>query len=177
MRGLEVDVGHVPWSLPGPETPTASVLIVDDHPANLLAVESILAPLNLRLVMVPSGEDALRQLLRDQFALILLDVQMAGLDGLQTAALIKQNETTRHTPIIFLTAYTPNSEQIFKGYKEGAVDYLLKPFDPAALRAKVSVFVDLYLQSQLIKRQAAELVQSARRFEACRGRSCGNTSA
>jgi signal transduction histidine kinase len=143
----------------------ASVLVVDDHPPNLLAVEAILEPLGHRLVMVTSGQEALRCLLREDFALILLDVQMAGMDGLETATLIKGPERTRHIPIMFLTAFNRDTEHIFKGYRHGAVDYLLKPIEPELLRAKVTVFVDLYLQSQQIKRQAAQIVEDAARFE------------
>jgi signal transduction histidine kinase len=143
----------------------ASVLVVDDHPPNLIAVGAILEPLGHRLVMVSSGEDALRHLLRESFALILLDVQMAGMDGLETATLIKGREQTRNIPIMFLTAVNRDAEHIFKGYRQGAVDYLLKPIEPELLRAKVTVFVDLYLQGEQIKRQAAQLVENANLYE------------
>ena len=139
----------------------ASVLVVDDHPPNLLAVQAILEPLGHRLVMVSSGDEALRRLLHEEFALILLDVQMAGLDGLETAALIRGTERTEHIPIMFLTAVNRDAEHIFKGYQQGAVDYLLKPIDPEILRAKVKVFIDLYIQGEKIKRQAAQLVEGA----------------
>lgn len=144
----------------------ASVLVVDDHPANLLAVEAILEPLGLRLVTALSGDDALRHLLREDFALILLDVQMAEMDGLETATLIRGSERTRHVPIMFLTAVNRDAEHIFEGYQRGAVDYLLKPIEPEILRSKVSVFVDLYLRGERIKRQAALLVENARLYEA-----------
>jgi signal transduction histidine kinase len=143
----------------------ASVLIVDDHPPNLIAVEAILAPLGHRLVMATSGEEALRHLLREDFALILLDVHMAGMDGLETAALIKGPERTRDIPIMFLTAIDRDAEHIFKGYEQGAVDYLLKPIEPKLLRAKVNVFVDLYLRGEQIKRQAAQLIENANLYE------------
>src|SRR5207248_2424185 len=122
----------------------ARILMVDDHPPNLLALDAILSPLGEELVGVTSGEDALRQLLDGEFALILMDVQMPGMDGIETAAVIKQRERNRSTPIIFLTAIAKDPSFIFKGYSQGAVDYLLKPFDPEILRTKVSVFVDLW---------------------------------
>ena len=143
----------------------ASVLVVDDHAPNLLAVEAILEPLDVRLVMATSGDEALRHLLREDFAVILLDVQMADLDGFQTAELIKESQRTRHIPIMFLTAVNRDAEHIFKGYQRGAVDYLLKPFAPEVLRSKVAVFVDLYVRGEKIKRQAQLLVESTALYE------------
>jgi PAS domain S-box-containing protein len=148
----------------------ARILMVDDHQPNLLALEAILAPLGAEAVGVISGEDALRELLDGEFALILMDVQMPGMDGIETAALIRQREKNRSTPIIFLTAIAKDPSHIFKGYSQGAVDYLLKPFDPEILRTKVSVFVDLWRKGELIKRQAAmlraqELIEVERRSE------------
>jgi PAS domain S-box-containing protein len=122
----------------------ASVLLVDDQPENLLALEAVLKPLGLRTVRANSGEEALRKLLQDDFAVILLDVQMPGMDGFETAELIKTRERTQHIPIIFLTAIDKERQQVFRGYSVGAVDYLFKPFDPDVLRSKVGVFVDLY---------------------------------
>ena len=133
------------------------VLMVDDHPPNLIALEAILAPLGQELVLATSGEDALRKLLDGDFAVILMDVQMPGMDGMQAAKLIKDRPRNRHIPIIFLTAISKDPANIFRGYQEGAVDYLLKPFDPEILRAKVSVFVDLWRKGEQIKRQAAML--------------------
>ena len=104
----------------------------------------MLEPLDRELVQAGSGEEALKLLLEREFAVILLDVRMPGLDGFETAALIKQRERTRHIPIIFVTAVSKDTEHVFRGYSEGAVDYLLKPYDPAVLRSKVSVFVELY---------------------------------
>ena len=135
----------------------ARVLMVDDHPPNLIALEAILAPLGQELVQATSGQEALRQLLDGDFAVILMDVQMPGIDGMQTAKLIKERPRNRHIPIIFLTAISKDPANIFRGYQEGAVDYLLKPFDPEILRAKVSVFVDLWRKGEQIKRQAAML--------------------
>ena len=133
-----------------------SVLLVDDRPENLLALEGVLKPIGARLVKARSGEEALLQLLRDTFAVILLDVQMPRLDGLQTAELIKQREQTRHIPIIFITALSRETAYIFKGYEHGAVDYLLKPVDPEILRAKVRVFCDLFVRGEQIRRRAFE---------------------
>jgi PAS domain S-box-containing protein len=140
----------------------ASILMVDDHPSNLLALEAILEPLGQDLVKANSGEEALKYLLQREFAVILMDVQMPGMDGFQAAALIKQRERTRTIPIIFLTALSRDAAHIFKGYAHGAVDYLLKPFDPEILRSKVSVFVDLFLKEQQIQRQSALLRQKER---------------
>src|SRR4051812_45845417 len=129
----------------------ASVLLVDDQPENLVALSAVLEPLGQDLVHASSGEEALKLLLKMEFALILLDVQMPGLDGFETAALIKQREKTRDVPIIFVTAISKDTEHIFRGYSEGAVDYLLKPYDPAVLRSKVSVFVQLYQKSAALE--------------------------
>ena len=135
------------------ESLQASILIVDDHPANLLALEGILEPLGQRVVKAGSGEEALKRLLTDEFAVILMDVQMPGLDGTQTARIIKEREKTRHVPIIFLTAISRDQVNIFRGYSAGAVDYLLKPFDPDILRTKVQVFVDLWQRGKRLERR------------------------
>ena len=140
-----------------PSALVSSILIVDDHPANLLALEGILEPLGQRVVRAISGEEALRRLLDQDFAVILMDVQMPGLDGFQTAALIKTRERSRHTPIIFLTAISKESSHIFKGYAQGAVDYLVKPFDPDILRSKVSVFIELWKRGEQIAQKDAQL--------------------
>jgi signal transduction histidine kinase len=141
----------------------ASILLVDDRPENLLALEAVLQPLNQRLVRAHSGQEALRHLLNDEFALILLDVQMPGMDGFETASLIKNRERTRHIPIIFVTANNTEPRYIFQGYEAGAVDYLPKPIDPDILKSKVTVFIDLYLQGEQIKRQAALLLENEQR--------------
>ncbi len=135
----------------------ARVLLVDDEPDNLVALEAVLEPLGPELIRATSGEEALRQLLQGEFAVILLDVRMPGLDGFETAALIKRRERTRHLPIIFVTAISKDTEQVFRGYSEGAVDYLLKPYDPVVLRSKVAVFIELY-------EKAAALEESEQRF-------------
>ena len=113
---------------------------------NLVALDAILAPLNQILVSVRSGEQALQALLKDDFAVVLLDIVMPGMDGFETAAQIKRHAKTRDVPIIFLTAGIGPPEQAFRGYAAGAVDYLAKPFDPWVLMSKVSIFVDLYLK-------------------------------
>jgi serine phosphatase RsbU (regulator of sigma subunit) len=133
------------------------VLLVDDVPANLLALEASLSDLELDLVRAASGFDALRCLLQDDFALILLDVQMPGMDGFEAADLIRQRRRSRHTPIIFLTGVHTSPEQMFNGYAHGAVDYLVKPFAPAVLRSKVSVFVELYRKAEQVRHQAERL--------------------
>lgn len=135
----------------------AKILLVDDRPENLLALEAILSALDQTLVRASSGEDALKALLTDDFAVILLDVQMPGMDGFETAAHIKRRERTRDIPIIFLTAINHGPHHTFRGYAAGAVDYISKPFDPWVLRAKVSVFVDLYEKNLQLREQAALL--------------------
>src|SRR3954452_12605437 len=139
------------------DAPPARILMVDDHPSNLMALAAILDPLGQELVHADSAEESLRYLLEADFALILMDVQMPGLDGIQTAKLIKERRRNRHIPIIFLSAIHKDPAYIFRGYKEGAVDYLLKPFDPEILRAKVSVFVALWRKNELLRRQQAIL--------------------
>lgn len=122
---------------------TARVLVVDDDERNLLALSEVLAPI-AEVVCSPSGRDALRHLLRDEFAVILLDVFMPDLDGYETAALIREREQTSHIPIIFLSAVNKEIEHLMRGYEMGAVDYVFKPVDPLVLKSKVSVFVDLF---------------------------------
>ena len=128
--------------------PEATVLLVDDRPANLLALEAVLEPLKLRIVKAASGREALRFLLERPCALILLDVQMPDLDGFETAALIRKRERTRNTPIIFVTAVHREEQHIVRGYAGGAVDYVLKPFDPEVMRSKVQAFVSLSLETE-----------------------------
>ena len=135
-----------------------SLLLVDDRPQNLLALQAILDPLGHELVTASSGNEALRILLtRDDFAVILLDVQMPELDGFEVAKVIKQRERTSTIPIIFLTALSKDERHVFRGYEIGAVDYVFKPFDPVILRAKVAVFVELWEKNQQIRRQAEQL--------------------
>ncbi|MEA2222457.1 MAG: hypothetical protein QOH83_833, partial [Solirubrobacteraceae bacterium] len=121
-----------------------AILLVDDHEENLLALAAILEPTSYRLVKARSGDEALKAVLQGDFAAILMDVQMPGLDGFQTAELIRTRERTRSVPIIFVTAISKAPEHVFRGYGAGAVDYLFKPVDPVVLRSKVEVFGELY---------------------------------
>ncbi|MFJ2758016.1 two-component system response regulator [Nocardioides sp. NPDC087217] len=139
---------------------TAKILLVDDHAANLVALEAILGSLDQTLVRAGSGEDALRALLHDDFALILLDAQMPGMDGFETATRIKARERTKDVPIIFLTANDFDTHLAYRGYATGAADFLAKPFDPWLLRAKVQVFVDLWHASRKLSTQADLLRRS-----------------
>jgi CheY-like chemotaxis protein len=140
-----------------PDARAAKILMVDDRPENLLALEAILSGLGHELVKAHSGEEALKRLLSDEFALILLDVQMPGMDGFETASHVKQRERTRHIPIVFLTAIDGEAHQAFRGYAAGAVDYLSKPFDPWVLRAKVGVFIELFERRRELAQQAEQL--------------------
>ena len=137
----------------------AKILMVDDRPENLVALEAVLGGLDQTLVRAGSGEEALKALLGADFAVILLDVQMPGMDGFETAAQIKRRDRTKDVPIIFLTAVTGGPHHAYRGYAAGAVDYLTKPFDPWILRAKVSVFVELHHKNQLLKEQSGLLAQ------------------
>lgn len=132
----------------------AKALLVDDRRDNLIALEAILQGLPVEPVAVESGEAALKQLLLDDFAVILMDAQMPNMDGFETATHIKRRERTRHVPILFLTAADRDAQLALRGYSVGAVDYLTKPFDPWVLRAKVSVFVDLWTKSQQLRAQS-----------------------
>ncbi|MBD2680092.1 MULTISPECIES: response regulator [Nostoc] len=138
--------------------PKVNILLVDDKLENLLALEAILEKLGENLVRATSGEEALRCLLHQDFAVILLDVQMPGMDGFETATLIRNRGRSRHTPIIFLTAFSTSDQMLFKGYALGAVDYLLKPLDPNILTSKVTVFAELFKKTEAVKLQAAQLV-------------------
>ncbi|MDP8923691.1 MAG: PAS domain S-box protein [Chloroflexota bacterium] len=137
-----------------------NILLVDDEPKNLTALTAVLEGEDRRLVFAYSGEEALRHLLHTDFAVILLDVHMPGIDGFETAELIRNREKTRDTPIIFLTAASRGETFVTRGYSLGAVDYIVKPFDPEALRSKVAVFVDLFRKTEQVKRQAAELTET-----------------
>src|SRR5215831_7532904 len=143
----------------------ANVLLVDDKSENLLALETVLGDLGQNLVRASSAREALRFLLLEDVALILLDVQMPGLSGFELAELIRERERTQHTPIIFISATSVNEQFIFKGYSLGAVDYLTKPFDPEILKSKVRFFSRLYLQQAEIRRQARELGEANTRLD------------
>ncbi|HZH76563.1 MAG TPA: response regulator, partial [Archangium sp.] len=133
------------------------VLLVDDHPTNLVTLEAVLAPLGVPVVKAISGEQALRCLLREDFAVILLDAMMPGIDGFETARLIRQRERHRDTPIIFMSAVHQDESHIIRGYVEGAVDYVTKPFDPEVMRAKVGLFVALFEKDRQLKERAVRL--------------------
>jgi signal transduction histidine kinase len=141
------------------EQPRPRVLMVDDRPDNLKALAAVLEPLDAELVPARSGEEALGHLLSEEFAVIVLDVQMPVLDGFETARIIKQRERTRHIPVVFLTAISGEPEHHLRGYEIGGVDYVYKPFAPEILRAKVRVFVELWQRGATIERQRAELEQ------------------
>jgi CheY-like chemotaxis protein len=124
----------------------ARILLVDDRAANLVALEAILAPLNQIIVLARSGKQALAELATQDFAVVLLDIMMPGMDGFETADRIRRGTRNADVPIIFLTAASTRLDFSFRGYSAGAVDYLAKPFDPWVLTAKVGVFVSLYLK-------------------------------
>jgi len=161
---------------------SVSILLVDDQPEGLLALEATLAPLGQRLVLARSGREALRHLLTREFAVILLDVVMPEMDGFETAQIIRERERSRDTPILFLTALSRGQLPELRGYAVGAVDYLLKPYEPEILRSKVGVFVDLFRKTEQVRRQAEalreaqqreherELAEAHRRAEGERGR-------
>jgi len=135
----------------------ANILVVDDNKANRLAMVSVLEDLNQNLVTAESGQDALRLLLSHEYAVILLDVLMPAMDGFETAALIRSRKQSEITPIIFVTAYARAEADMLQGYSQGAVDYVFTPIIPKILRAKVSVFVDLFQKTQAIKRHQEHL--------------------
>ncbi len=134
----------------------ASILAVDDDKRSLLALQELLRDLGQNLVLANSGEEALRFILKDDFAVILLDVRMPGLDGFQTAKLIRERQRSRHTPIIFLTGASEDLDSIFRGYQVGAVDYIVKPLIPEVLKSKISVFVELHAKNAALVREIAE---------------------
>jgi PAS domain S-box-containing protein len=135
----------------------SNILLVDDRADKLLALEAILSSLGQNIVQARSGKEALRHLLKNDFAVILMDVAMPGMDGFETASLIRKRINSEHTPIIFVTSIGSTENHISRGYSLGAVDYLLTPIIPEILRAKVSVFVELHRQTELIRRQAEQL--------------------
>jgi PAS domain S-box-containing protein len=139
--------------------PKVNILLVDDRPENLISLMAVLEAPGYELHKASSGEEALRLLLNQEFALILMDVQMPGMDGFETARLIKSREKTRDIPIIFVTAINTDEPFVFRGYGAGAVDYIMKPFDPHILRSKVAVFADLHRKSVLLKEQEVARVE------------------
>ena len=143
-----------------------NILLVDDNQDNLVALEAILEELDQNLVQVQSGEEALKFLLAHDCAVILLDVQMPGMDGFETAAMIRQRDKTRRTPIIFVTAVGKDETHVSRGYSLGAVDYILKPIVPEMLYAKVAVFVDLFKQAEERVQQRERELRSLQRLSA-----------
>jgi signal transduction histidine kinase len=135
---------------------TAKILVVDDDPRNLFAVEEMLRAPGIEIVLAESGEAALRHVLRDDFAVILLDVRMPRIDGYEVASMVRARPRSSRIPIIFLTAYNKDELHVFRGYSAGAVDYVLKPIEPLILKSKVDVFVDLYRKSEEIRRKGEE---------------------
>jgi signal transduction histidine kinase len=141
-----------------PQPDTVKILLVDDKPENLVALEAVLDGLGQELIKAQSGKDALRACLEHDFAAILLDVKMPDMDGFETAAMIREREQSKDTPIIFLTALK-SEEHLFRGYYMGAVDYLYKPIVPEVLRSKVAVFVDLSRKNAILKKNRDALEQ------------------
>src|SRR6266567_1797056 len=140
-----------------------NILLVDDRRPNLFALESILKSLGQNLVEATSGVEALKYLLRNEVAVVLLDVEMPDMDGFQTATLIRERQKSSHTPIIFLTAISKSDVHVSQGYSLGGVDYIFKPFAPDVLKSKVSAFVQMYKQQREAQRQS-ELLKAERDF-------------
>ncbi|WNO76614.1 two-component system response regulator [Streptomyces sp. AM8-1-1] len=150
-----------------------SILIVDDIEANLVALEALLGPLHQELVRAHSGEEALKAMLRQEFAVVLLDVLMPGMDGFETAANIKRLDQTKDVPIILLTGTEVETDYAYRGYSVGAADFLTKPFDPWLLRTKICVFLDLFRKNRQLAAQAEQLrhlFAEAKTVTALRGR-------
>jgi signal transduction histidine kinase len=145
-----------------PENGRSSVLLVDDRVENLIALEAILEQLEIDIDRATSGEEALRRLLAKEYACIVLDVQMPGMNGFETARFIKARDRTKHLPIIVLTAISKEERYVFEGYAVGAVDYIFKPFEPEILRSKVGVFVELNRKNRQLERQAMQLRDAER---------------
>src|SRR5437899_4174017 len=142
--------------MPEMTRPLANLLIVDDEPHSLVAMQQLLCGPDRNVVAASSGREALRRVLETNFALIVLDIRMPGMDGFETAALIRERRQSRYTPIMFLTAAFDDVESVFRGYEVGAVDYLVKPVDPNILRSKAAVFVDLYTKSAELAEQVVQ---------------------
>lgn len=138
-------------------THQAKILVVDDKKENLIILEAWLGDIDVNIVKATSGNEALARMLEDEFALVLLDAQMPGMDGYETAELMRGAERTRKVPIIFITAISKEKKYLFRGYESGAVDYIPKPPDPCILKSKVTVFMRLHQQGQVLKRKQEEL--------------------
>jgi signal transduction histidine kinase len=144
----------------------ASILVVDDDDANRLALEETLKPMGVRAVMAASGEEALRRVLEDEFAAILMDVRMPGIDGFTTAQMIRERNRSRNTPIIFMTSAVEDLTAMFRSYRAGAVDYMVKPIVPEVLRSKLSVFVGLHDMNRMLSAELAERTLTEQRLRA-----------
>lgn len=144
----------------------AGILLVDDMEDNLIALEAVLGSLNEPMVRARSGEEAMKALLRQRFAVVLLDIRMPGMDGFETATNIKRLDQTKDVPIIFLTGTDAGAGYAFRGYATGAADYLTKPFDPWVLRAKVTVFLELHRKNMQLERLLAREQAHAARISA-----------
>src|SRR5437763_3729594 len=142
---------------PADSAPQAKILLVDDEPKSLFALQELLSTLVQNLMIAQSGEEARRLAMKNDFAVILLDVRMPGIDGFETARLIRSRERSRLTPIIFLTAAADEMTSMFRGYEAGAVDYLQKPVVPEILKAKVAVFVELFRKSERLRESEEKL--------------------
>lgn len=141
------------------------ILLVDDRPENLLALEAVLESEQYKLVKANSGEEALRCLLKDEFAVIVLDVQMPGMDGIETAKLIKARDKSKDVPIIFISANSREAEHLFAGYSAGAIDYMVKPFIPQILKSKIEGFVEMFISNKRLKTQTMLLHQKTQELE------------
>ena len=148
------------------ESQRASILIVDDDHASLLAMQEVLGTLGARLVTAASGEEALRRVLEEDFAAILLDVRMPGIDGFSTASMIRERKRSRYTPIIFMTAAQEDLTSMFRGYRAGAVDYIVKPIIAEVLRSKLSVFIGLFDMNRMLSAELAERALTEQRLRA-----------
>jgi signal transduction histidine kinase len=148
----------------------ASILIVDDDRRNLMALQELLQGLGQNLVLAHSGEEALRCVLKQEFAVILLDVRMPGVDGFETARLIRERKRSRHTPVIFVTGATEEVGSMFRGYEVGAVDYIVKPLIPEVLKSKVAVFIELYAKNAELEQTGARLRESEENLRALTAR-------
>jgi CheY-like chemotaxis protein len=160
MRAASVTAARIPVAVSEVAQPAPAVLVVNDREGQRMATGVMLAPLGLDVVNVDSGRAALRAMLRQPFALILMDVRMPTMNGYETAKLIQQRDQSSRTPIIFVTAHERADVEILSGYASGAVDFIFSPVLPDVLRAKVSVFIDLFLQSRQLHLQSQELQRS-----------------
>ena len=142
------------------QLPPPNVLIVDDTPENLVALEVVLEDVDCNLVTAQSGNEALSKLLKEDFALVLLDVQMPEMDGFEVAEIMRSNKRTANVPIIFITAYSREDRNVRRGYESGAVDYLFKPVDPTALHSKVNFFLQLDTQKRRLEAKLARSRES-----------------